>query len=205
MQVIAVITDPRVVDDILGHHARGGGHDPFEGRAPSGEREPRDERGESRFLSRECGCTTGLTFAARPVGALEFESTNRPQRARLVLSKGEGGKITSITQTMADAPDVRLTPIEVMTDVAAGLADFEGTYDSDETGKWMKASVSGGQLRVVYFEDSEPYPVGRDEPNGFSVPGLEWIFTRGSDGKVDGLIVSTPRTKGVRYVKRAPG
>ena len=37
MQVIAVITDLRVVDEILGHVAHGGGHDPFDGRAPPAE------------------------------------------------------------------------------------------------------------------------------------------------------------------------
>lgn len=33
MQVIAVITDPRVIDRILRHLASGRGHDPFESRA----------------------------------------------------------------------------------------------------------------------------------------------------------------------------
>jgi hypothetical protein len=34
MRVVSVITDPTVVDKILRHLARGGGHDPFEERAP---------------------------------------------------------------------------------------------------------------------------------------------------------------------------
>ena len=34
MQVIAVITDPKVIDRILRHRASGRGHDPFESRAP---------------------------------------------------------------------------------------------------------------------------------------------------------------------------
>ena len=34
MRVIVVITDPRVVDEILRHVESGRGHDPFESRAP---------------------------------------------------------------------------------------------------------------------------------------------------------------------------
>jgi hypothetical protein len=34
MRVVSVVTEPRVVDRILRHVARGGGHDPFAGRAP---------------------------------------------------------------------------------------------------------------------------------------------------------------------------
>ncbi len=146
--------------------------------------------------------TSGLRFAARPIGALEFESTDRPQRARLVFDMDADGKIAGITQTMADTPDVHLKAMDAMTDLAAGLSDFEGMYDSDEAGGWMSVTASGGQLRIKHFEGFDAYPVGRDEPNTFSVPGLELVFTRGSDGQVDGIIVNKPRTKGIRYVKR---
>ncbi len=34
MRIVSVITDPQVVDRILGHLAENGGHDPFDARAP---------------------------------------------------------------------------------------------------------------------------------------------------------------------------
>ena len=34
MKVVSVVTEPRVVDRILRHVTRGGGHDPLAGRAP---------------------------------------------------------------------------------------------------------------------------------------------------------------------------
>jgi CubicO group peptidase (beta-lactamase class C family) len=148
--------------------------------------------------------TSGLTFAARPIGALEFESTNRPQLARLAFGTDEGGKIAGITQTIANTPAVRLTVIEKMTDAAAGLSDFEGMYDSEELGSWMKASVSEGQLWFSSIGEPEAYPLNRDVPNGFSVWGFEAIFTRGSDGKVDGFIMNAPPASGMRFVKRGP-
>ena len=110
----------------------------------------------------------------------------------------------SLAQTMADAPAVRLTPIAAMADVSAGLADFEGAYESDEVGASVKASVSGGQLWFAGAGELEPYPLSRDTPNGFSVWGFEAIFTRGSDGNVDGFIMNSPRASGMRYVKRGP-
>lgn len=147
--------------------------------------------------------TSGLTFAARPIGPLEFESTNRPQLARLVFRTDDRGKTASITQTIADTPEVQLMPLEAMADPTAGLSDFEGTYDSAEIGDWRRAYVSRGQLWFASTEEPEPYPLTRYAPNGFSVWGFEALFTRGSDGKVDGFIMNTPRASGMRYVKRA--
>ncbi|MBC7833704.1 MAG: beta-lactamase family protein [Phycisphaerales bacterium] len=148
--------------------------------------------------------TSGLTFAARPIGALEFESTNRPQLARLVFRTDDTGNIASITQTIADMPAVRLTPIEAMTDPAAGLSDFGGVYDSDELGASVTASVSDGQLWFAGAGEPAPYPLSRYAPNGFSVWGFEAVFTRGSDGTVDGFIMNAPPASGMRYLKRAP-
>lgn len=148
--------------------------------------------------------TSGLKFAARPIGTLEFESTDRPQLARLVFGAEERGTIGSITQTMANTPDIRLTRIETLVDAAAGLADFAGVYDSDEVGGSVTASVSGGQLMFAGAGEPGPYPLSRWAPEGFSVWGFEAVFTRGSDGKVDGFIMNTPRASGMRYVKRQP-
>ncbi|MFM9995769.1 MAG: serine hydrolase domain-containing protein [Phycisphaerales bacterium] len=145
--------------------------------------------------------TSGLTFAARPIGALEFESTNRPQLARLAFSTDDHGKVAWITQTMADTPDVRLTPLEAMADPAAGLADFDGVYDSEELGTSVVASVSEDQLWFAGAGEPGPYPLNRFAPDGFSVWGFEAVFTRGNDGKVDGFIMNTPRASGMRFVK----
>ena len=149
--------------------------------------------------------TSGLTFTARPIGSLEFESTNRPQLARLVFSADDSGGITVITQTMANIPDVRLVRLEPMLDPAAGLADFEGTYDSEELGTSVKASVENGQLMFKTAGEPEPFALSRFDPNGFSVWGFEAIFTRGSDGHVDGFIMNAPPASGIRFVKRAAG
>lgn len=149
--------------------------------------------------------TSGLTFTARPVGALEFESTDRPQLARLAFGTDDHGKVGWITQAMADTPDVRLTRLEAMADPAAGLSDFAGTYDSEELGTSVTASVSGGQLRFKSAGEPEPFSLSRFAPDGFSVWGFEAVFTRGSDDKVDGFIMNAPPASGMRFVKRPPG
>jgi len=148
--------------------------------------------------------TSGLAFAARPIGALEFESTDRPVLARLDFGTDNGGKIAGITQTMPNTPDVRLTLIEVMADPASGLADFEGDYDSEELGSSMKLSVSGGRLMATGAGEPEPFPLNRDAPNDFSVWGFDALFTRDEDGKVDGFIMNSQRASGMRFVKRPP-
>ncbi len=148
--------------------------------------------------------TSGLAFIARPIGALEFESTDRPQLARLTFNADGAGKVASITQTMADTPQVRLTRIDTPTDASAGLADFAGTYDSEELGASMKATVSNGQLWFTNAEDLEPYPLNRFGRDGFFVWGYDAIFTRASDGAVDGFVMNAPPASGMRFVKREP-
>ncbi len=149
--------------------------------------------------------TSGLKFTARPIGALEFESTDRPLLARLVFGMDEGGRVASITQTMANTGDVRLTLIPEMADPAAGLADFEGVYDSEELGAWMTMSVSEGRLWATGAGEPQPFPLNRDSPDGFSVWGFDAIFTRGDDGQIDGFIMNSPRASGMRFVKRPWG
>lgn len=150
--------------------------------------------------------SSGLRFTARPIGPLEFESTNRPQQARLVFAANAGGKIAGITQTIATppTPDVRLTPLEEVPDPAAGLDDFVGTYDSDELGVWMKATVSDGKLMFESVAEPKPFPLNRFAPSGFAVWGFDAVFTRGGDGKVDGFIMNSSRASGMRFVKRPP-
>ncbi|MBI1853264.1 MAG: hypothetical protein HYR85_23245 [Planctomycetes bacterium] len=75
MQVIAVITERRVVDEILGHVARGGGHDPFEGRAAERVRavtgEGRDEISiPRRWTSEETPSSGRIAPSLRLAGAM---------------------------------------------------------------------------------------------------------------------------------------
>ncbi len=149
--------------------------------------------------------SSGLRFAARPVGALEFESTDRPVLARLTFNTDGEGKVTSIRQVMPNTSDVVLTHLAAMPDPAAGLADFEGMYDSEELAAWKKATVADGQLWFTSVDEPQPYALNRWSPNGFSVWGFDAVFTRGSDGKVDGFTMNSQPARGMRFVKRAAG
>ncbi len=147
--------------------------------------------------------SSGLAFAARAIGPMEFESTDRPQLARLTFAADSAGKVTTITQTIADTPDVHLTRIKTLADPAAGLDDFAGMYDSAEIGGWMRATVSEGKLFLASTDEYDPFPVERSAPDAFSLPGFEVLFTRDTSGTVDGFTVNVPRASGMRYTKRA--
>lgn len=149
--------------------------------------------------------TTGLTFTARPIGALEFESTNRPQLARLTFHADDRAEVVSITQTMANTPDVRLTLLEPMSDPASGLSDFEGEYHSQELATSLRATVSKGQLWFATAGEPEPFALERFAPDGFSVWGFEAVFTRSKDAKVDGFIMNAPPASGMRFIKQGTG
>lgn len=146
--------------------------------------------------------SSGLAFVARPIGPLEFESIDRPIRATLTFGTDAAGNLTSITQDMANTPDVVLSRIVPVADPAAGLEDFVGTYDSAEIGGWMRTSVADGKLLVTTTDLGDPFPVERSAPSTFSLPGFELNFTRDASGTVDGITVNVPRASGMRYTKR---
>lgn len=151
--------------------------------------------------------SSGLAFTARPIAPLEFESIDRTQLARLTFASAIGtadasGALTTITQTIADTPDVVLTRVVPMTDPAAGLDDFVGAYDSSEIGGWMRITTSGGKLLVASTDLGDPFPVERSAPDTFALPGFELVFTRDAAGKVEGITVNVPRASGMRYAKR---
>lgn len=147
--------------------------------------------------------SSGLAFVARPIGPLTFESIDRPIRATLTFGTDAAGNLASITQNMASTPDVILTRIQPVSDPAAGLDDFVGTYDSAEIGGWMRITVADGKLVLTSTEEYPPFPIERSSADTFSIPGFEIAFTRDAAGKVDGLAVNSPRASGMRYEKRA--
>lgn len=149
--------------------------------------------------------TTGLKFGARPIGALEFESTDRPQSARLTFAADDAGRVVSITQTIAGVPDVRLALLEPVRDPGAGLDEFAGVYHSDELDAMVTASVAERKLWFAGAGEPAPYPMTRDAADRFSVWGFDAVFTRGGDGKVQGFVMNNPSAGGMRFVKRTPG
>lgn len=146
--------------------------------------------------------SSGLRFTARPVGAMEFESVDRPIAARLTFSAGVDGTMVAIRQVMAGQTDLAFVRIEPMADAAAGLEEFAGMYESEEVGGWLRASVGEGQLMVTSSEDDDAFAIGRFERDGFALPGFELRFTRSGDGRVDGFVLNTPQARGIRYDRR---
>ena len=146
--------------------------------------------------------SSGLAFTARPIAPLEFESIDRTQLARLTFSADASGALTTITQTIADTPNVVLTRVVPVTDPAAGLDDFAGTYDSTEIGGWMRITVAEGKLFLTSTEEYPPFPIERSSADAFNIPGFEITFIRNASGKVDGITVNVPRASGMRYTRR---
>lgn len=147
--------------------------------------------------------TSGLKFNARPVGPLEFESTNRRDLALLAFHLNVRGEIASVSQRIENQMETQLDRLEPGDVPEGGLDEFAGIYDSAEVGSWMRMSVSDGTLGyIAATEAARPTPMTRIAPNTFGSWGFDVVFTRDSSGKIDGFTVNMDRAKGMRYIRR---
>ena len=138
----------------------------------------RDEGG-GRFST-----ASGYRLAFEPAGA---------RAERLRIEAGDG-----TVREMLAAPPVAAA--------AVSLGDFAGTYRSPELGSSLVVRVANGRLmaRISPDDDVALTPAYTD---GFRVgPSPSTVrFTRGSDGRVNGLRAFAGRARNVRFDRVAPG
>ena len=83
----------------------------------------------------------------------------------------------------------------------AEASTLGGTYYSDELDATYTVTPREGDVGVRIGEAPEVvYP--RTGPESFSRPGTGIRFTRGKNGRVDGLLVFAGRVRNLRFVKK---
>lgn len=116
-----------------------------------------------------------------------------------VNAKPEGGSRISIT----DANDTVLyEKVAAYTPAAAELAQYAGSYASEETGSTLviSATESGLQLRIGSTGPLMLQPTFRD---AFAGPAQEaYFFRRDGQGRISGLSVGDARTWDIRFQRR---
>ena len=85
---------------------------------------------------------------------------------------------------------------------APARAQYAGTYYSDEADARFTVLDSAGTLRIrrtMPEANAVLRPAYRD---GFSSPAGNVVFTRGTNGRVNGFLLTLPRVRNLRFVRQ---
>jgi CubicO group peptidase (beta-lactamase class C family) len=85
---------------------------------------------------------------------------------------------------------------------AAALADYAGTYDSDEIGATFTVTVKDGQLMVQRDTDAAPAVLQPSSADQFRFGGMTVRFARGATRTIEALLVDAGRVRDIRFARR---
>ena len=102
--------------------------------------------------------------------------------------------------TSPGQPNVRLEPVGAFAPTAAQLAEYVGTYRSDEAEATYTVAVEEGRL-VAKDRWGAATPLTPQYPDVFGGRGPTILFRRDASGRVEGLAWSESRVWGLRFGK----
>jgi len=109
---------------------------------------------------------------------------------------------TEDNKPAANADANRTTP-EAITLSAEQLAEFTGSFYSEELDTSYRLSVENGRLTMINRNEAKR-PLTPRPSDSFSAPGgVQLEFSRDAQGKVTGFGVNAGRIRNVRFVKQA--
>lgn len=133
-----------------------------------------------------------------PVDANRFRATNAPLEATFETSSPESP--TRLTLKIAGKTPLRLSAVPPAD--TTKLAEFEGTYYSEEIDSTYRLALKDGKLNVTRkkFAPTTLTPAFRD---AFSTPGIlgTFRFTRDAQNRVTGFRLSAGRIRNFRFIK----
>ncbi|MDP2959105.1 MAG: serine hydrolase [Longimicrobiales bacterium] len=134
-----------------------------------------------------------------PVGPTRFEAPGGAVTLAFESAPFAEGRPAAVF-TSPGQPNVRIEPVGAFTPTAAQLAEYVGTYRSDEAEATYTVVVEEGRLVAKdRWGDATPLtPVYRDV---FDTDGPTIVFRRDASGRVDELRWSESRVWGLRFRK----
>ena len=139
-----------------------------------------------------------VTGRGNLVAITDRQFTTATGRTHFVFETAAGGPAR--IKTWSDGGDTTYYVSAGAPLPAASFSEYAGDFYSAEADGRVSLSVEGGKLVLSQRPDTrgEMQPIYRD---GFTVLGTYVKFTRGSDGKVDGLLATSERARNVRFDK----
>jgi CubicO group peptidase (beta-lactamase class C family) len=185
---VEVKIDPQVFDEYVGEYA-------FDN---NGERVVMmfGRQGE-RFFFQPVGQSAVEIFAAS-----ETEFFMKVAPGRIAFERGPDGTVNRVTlhRTLGDLIAQRI--VATSTSPPQSLDDLAGIYYSQELDAQLGLSILDGRLTVNNSSGFRTPLAPRSEKT-FALPGgATFEFSRGNDGQVSGFEYSSPRVRGLKFVRR---
>jgi CubicO group peptidase (beta-lactamase class C family) len=136
------------------------------------------------------------------IGPREFRLVGASGGARLAFEPARG-QARRLRLLVDGEPPRAAEAVAVVRPTATQLAEYVGTYDSDEIGSPLAIAIDSGAL-VLRGRNlpRDPFvPLRADE---FTTGYYRFRFERGADGRVAGFVLDLGRIRNLKYV-RPPG
>jgi CubicO group peptidase (beta-lactamase class C family) len=144
-----------------------------------------------------------LTFVPTAVGRFRLDGVPGGRSEVAVGPAASGGRSTLFVTTTVDDGDVEkktFEPVDLWSPTAAELADFAGSYASEEVDTTWKLAVQDGKLFVRHRglpeEALTPTVAGT-----FTLSGMNLTFARGTAGRATGFTLDAGRVRGIAFRK----
>jgi CubicO group peptidase (beta-lactamase class C family) len=134
-----------------------------------------------------------------PSGAARFRIAGAPVRVEIVMETAAAGGRPQVILNREGSKPERFEPVEASSPTEAQLAEFAGTYGSDELDVVYTLSVKEGRLalRTRYAPERAARPVYRDA--FLADGGAQFEFQRDAQRRITGFTVQAGRVRNIAF------
>lgn len=151
----------------------------------------------------------GLFFGWYPLvirtdGTADFGDERRARGSYFILERDKNGVVTSMTenQPVSGKKPKTMQRIKTVTPTKDELAEFAGTYRSEEVDATYTFFVEDGALKANMMWFSEPSEFTPTKQDKFTSNWLSLTVERDENGKVTAILASTGRSKNIRFTRQ---
>ena len=144
---------------------------------------------------------TRIRFGA--VSNREFRSIGAP--ASFVLMFDKPGPGASLTLKRGADRAIKFETVQLVTPSPSELAEFVGSYTSDEVQATYRIVLENGKLFLRHENEFKDYPRNPLEPttaDSFFVQGLNVHFVRDGGKRISSFVLNAGRVKNIKFVRK---
>ena len=142
----------------------------------------------------------GQSFQLKPIGQGRYRSLNAPIDLELEFQRPDADRPLVLQLGVEGQSPIALEAIEAVSPTIDQLGEFAGNYYSPELQSLYQLFLHDGKLflRLKNNPDAEVVPVLNDL---FRVEGKNLAFSRSSQRKITGFVLSSGRIRNLRFVR----
>jgi CubicO group peptidase (beta-lactamase class C family) len=136
------------------------------------------------------------------IAADRFVMAGVPVRVEVAFPAVAAGARARMTVTVEGGKPSTLEAVDAASPTPDQLAEYAGTYYSEELDAIVRVKVANGTLHVASRYDPNGMPLEAAVRDEFSQRGFSVTFKRDAGGRVTGLAVGAGRVRNIGFVRR---